>query len=514
MTVENDSVCQERVIRFLASGEAFGQTPDEHIDTHISHVFLVGNHAYKLKRAVKLKFLDFTTLEARRIACEREIVINRRTAPEIYQGVAAITKAGSSFQLDGEGEAVDYIVVMNRFDDGTLFNRLCARNDLKGTLISDLAEQIAKLHLSSDMAPQFGGASSVENTFEGVAETLSPFEGSLFDSGAVSNWKLKMEAELLRQSRRLDMRRRTGFVRQCHGDLHLGNICLLNGRPTPFDAIEFGDEYSAIDVLYDLAFPIMDLVCARAFGHANLLMNRYLEVTSDYSGLHVMPLFMSLRAAVRAMVHALEFQSKHADTADQIAAHAYFDLAQACLERSPRKLIAVGGVSGTGKSLLARKLANSILPREGAIVLRSDAVRKHLFHQAALVPLPSRAYDGKANRRVFRALCRDAHRALMSGYSVIVDATFLDSEKRKTLEEIAAKKSIPFSGLWLEAEESVLLKRIAGRKSDVSDATRNVVLGQLERGAGDVKWNRLDASGPPPDVLSMAIEVLQQDQKD
>lgn len=502
-------VRQGDVIRFLSGGGAFGQAPDEHIVTHISHVFLVGAFAWKLKRAVKLEFLDFTTLEDRRVACEREVEINRRTAPEIYLGVSAITACDTGFEFDGDGKVVEYIVRMNRFDDQTLFNRLYARNDLKETLISDLAEQIAKLHLSSEWRPEFGGGESVRHTLQGLVKTLSRFDGDLFSTGSVANWAQAMEAELERHSRRLDLRRRAGFVRQCHGDLHLSNICLINGRPTPFDAIEFGDEYSSIDVMYDLAFPVMDLICARAFGLGNLLLNRYLEMTGDYSGLHVLPLFMSLRAGVRAMVHALEFQSSHPDTADKIAAQTYFDLAGAFLERSAPVLVAIGGVSGTGKSTLARRVATSNFSHAGAIVLRSDAVRKHLFHQSALVPLPKGAYAFRVNKRVFRALCRDAHRALTGGFSVIVDATFLDDERRAQLEDIAAKRQIPFCGLWLEADRDLVMERVSARTSDVSDADRQVICDQLARGAGEVTWNRIDANGPPSEVLSSACSVLQ-----
>lgn len=505
---------QSEVIKFLASREAYGRLPDKRIDTHISHVFLVGRHAYKLKKAIKLDFLDYTSLEARRLACEREIELNSKTAPQIYIGVAAITRSDTGFHFDGDGEVVDYIVMMNRFDETTLFDNLCANNDLKDPLIADLAEQVAKLHMSSEMRIGEGGGKSVEATLAGVVKTLSKFNGDVFARGAVANWALKMEAQLLRQARRLDIRGRMGFVRQCHGDLHLGNICLINGRPTPFDAIEFGDSYSDIDVLYDLAFPIMDLVCAGAFGQANLLLNRYLEMTADYAGLHVLPMFMSLRAGVRAMVRALEWQriGTSGDSAERRAARqaarAYFECAESCLDTGRQKLIAIGGISGTGKSTLARSLALEIAPREGAIVLRSDAIRKRLFHQTALVPLPSEAYSEEINLRVFRALCRDAHRALQGGYSVIVDATFLDPQHRTHLEEFANKKRAGFTGLWLEVDEDTAIARVAGRTSDVSDADNKVVVRQIAGGAGLVTWARIDAAGSPAEVFDRACEAL------
>lgn len=509
-------VNQSDIVRFLDSKQAWGRLPDKHIETHISHVFLVGRHAYKLKKAIELEFLDNTSLEARRIACEREVEINKRTAPQIYMGVAPITRSDTGFHFDGDGEVVDYIVMMNRFDESTLFNNLCANNDLKEPLISDLAEQVARLHLSAERRLNEGGVKSVEATLAGVTKTLSPFEGKLLAAGAVSNWTLNMEAELLRQARRLDMRGRMGFVRQCHGDLHLANICLINGRPTPFDAIEFGDRYSVIDVFYDLAFPIMDLVCAGSFGQANLLLNRYLEMTGDYAGLHVLPVFMSLRAGIRAMVHALEFDKRMtarsgADVSREdarIAARAYFQLAQDCLKPMDKSLIALGGISGSGKSTLARGLAVSKFHREGAIVLRSDAVRKRLFHQTALVPLPEEAYSDEINRRVFRALCRDAHRALQSGYPVIADATFLDENQRAQIESFANKKSVAFRGLWLEVDPDTAVARVEARTSDVSDADEKVVARQVEAGSGEISWTRVSAAGSPASVLDRAREAL------
>lgn len=508
VTRQDQFVTQGDVIQFLSRGAAFGQVPDERIDTYNSHIFLVGPHAWKLKRSVKLPFVDFTTLEARRAACEREVAINQRMAPDVYLGVVPVTRDRDTLQLDGMGEVVDYMIKMKRIDDHTSFNRLSVKNNLNGTLISDLAEQIAKFHLSAIPHFEFGGFESVKRTLQSVTETLSKFDGTLFSKGSVAAWGQEMNAELLRQARYLDLRRQMGFVRQCHGNLQLDNIYLSGGRPTPFDASELGGDFSTIDVLYDLALPIMDLDCARSFGHANLLLNRYLEVTDDYSGLHVLPLFIALRAGEQAMVQALQFQSGHTNTANRIAALNYFDLAKARREPCEPRLAAIGGVSGSGKSTLARQLAISLFPHEGAIIVRSDAVRKHLFRQSAMVPLPQEAYTEKVDRRVFRACCRSIHRALMSGYSVIVDATFLSSEYRLLLEDLADRQDVHFVGLWLDAGSNVLLDRITRRTSDVSDADKEIVLRQLKTDAGEINWTRIDASRTRSEVHLSARGAL------
>lgn len=492
---------QEQVIRFLTSGAAFGGAGVERIETHISEVFLTGEFAYKLKRAVHLNFVDYSTLETRRIACEREVEINRKHAPEIYIGTVAVTKAGDSFALDGEGEIVDWLVKMNRFEERTLFSHLIAHNSLKNSLVSDLAEQVGRMHLGADRKPEFGGYAAVLSTIENVSEALEAVPGTVFAPGTVDAWTASIKDELLKQERRVDMRRRIGFVRQCHGDLHLNNICLVNGRPTPFDAIEFGEEFSAIDVLYDLAFPVMDLIHFGAPDLANLLLNRYLEVTCDYSGLRLLPLFLSLRAAVRAMVHALEAGKS---SGRQAQALAYFELAQTVLVPQDPVLFAFGGLSGTGKSVLARKMASDLFGSAGAVVLRSDAIRKRIFRQPALVPLPVSAYSELVGQRVFREMCRDAHRALTAGWPVIVDATFIDRIKRNAIEAIADKKGVRFYGFWLEAEEDVLIARVSHRRGDVSDADDQVISMQLTKDHGVVDWNKIDASGS---VLSSAEQV-------
>jgi uncharacterized protein len=511
---EGASYNQKQVIAFLSSPDAYDGQDVERINTHISCVFLVEGFVYKLKKDTALTFLDFSTLEARRVACEREVEINRKTAPEIYLCTVPVTRRESGFEIDGKGVVVDWLVKMNRFDQSSLFSQLIKVGGLKESLVSDLAEQVGRHHLSAERKPEFGGYASVRETLDGVTMALRGGPDGVFRSDEVEAWVTEIGDSLQEQKRRLDVRRRSGFVRHCHGDMHLGNICLINGRPTPFDAIEFRQDYASIDVLYDLAFPVMDLIHSQAKGLANLLINRYLEVTCDYSGLHLMPLFLSLRAGVRAMVYGIEASDgeQSQEQRDQSAslARSYLEVARSCLIRAEPRLIAIGGYSGTGKSTLARLVSEHGFQTPGTVILRSDAVRKRIFRQPALVPLPKKAYGDDVDQRVMREMCRDAHRALTAGWSVIVDATFIDPNKRKVAETIAKKKSVPFKGIWLDASPDILIERVIGRRGDVSDADELVVKGQLEQDLGHLTWQRVSAEGPMDATLGMALKEINQ----
>ena len=506
-----DVFCQEDVIAFLSRSEAFGTGPVDIRETHISFVFLSGDRVYKLKRNVKLHFLDFSSLEKRRIACEREILVNQSNAPEIYRQVVPVTFDGTSLAINGEGDVVEWLVEMNRFDERTLFSNLVTSGGLKETLIGDLAQQVARIHLGAERMPEFGGYTSVSATLNGVVKTLSTFAGDLFPSIQFETWERDVRAELAHQKRRLDLRQKMGFVRHCHGDMHLANICLVNGRPTPFDAIEFRKDFAAIDVLYDLAFPLMDLLQSGRPDLGNQLLNRYMEVTCDYSGLHLLPLFISIRAGVRAMVHALEMHEGEDGRADREAAQSYLKIADSVLVERDVSMVAVGGFSGTGKSTLARALACQEFSGAGAIVLRNDAIRKRIFRQSPVLPLPRRAYTPAVDDRVFREMCRDAHRALGAGWPVIVDATFLNPARRQAIEELADRKGASFMGFWLSADRDTLAKRVTARTNDVSDADVEVIALQAARDVGDVDWICIDAgqsAAETTDQARVALRVL------
>jgi len=501
---------QAAAVALLANPATHGGGPVVRIDTPISHVFIAGPNTYKLKRAVKRNFIDYSTVEKRRIQCEREVEINSAFAPGIYKGVVAILRNECGLRLGGDGEAVDYVVAMATFDPAQTFDHLAEAGKLTGRRSRELADVIAAMHRAAPRTAEFGGSKNVAQTISQVAEAILDAAAGRYLTGPVRAWRAAAESALDAKSDQIDARRRHGYVRRCHGDLHLANICLFEDRPTPFDAIEFSDEIASIDVLYDLAFTVMDLLKRNEMVHANTLLSRYLNITRDYSSLSLLRLFVSLRAAVRAMVAASD-DDLQSGTDD---ACARLQFALACLgnghapEAPAPMLIAIGGLSGSGKSTLARRLAPVIPGLCGAVTIRSDVCRKRLFGVGPEEPLPESAYTPDIGQRVYTLLMRDAARALRSGTSVILDATFIEGEKTAGLEIIAHRTGASFTGLWLSLDLATLQERICARGADASDATPAVAAAQWRSVRANPAWVKLDAGRTPAEVAVEARAAL------
>lgn len=492
---------QPEIVRFLASEAAFG-TPVEHIATHISHVFLAGERAWKLKQAIRLNFADFSTVDLRRAACEREVTLNRRTAPDIYLGVVPVTWDGGALGVGGQGEALDWLIEMRRFDQETLFSRLAVRGALTRPLAAALAEQVVRFHGAAERRPERGGAAGILGTVHEVADNLRAIAAVLPPSGE-EDWARRIEAMLTADAALLDVRQGGGMVRLCHGDMHLANICLVDGRPTLFDCIEFNDDIACVDVLFDLAFLLMDLLFHGLPAEANLILSRYLSATRDFQGLACMPAFLSLRAAIRAMAVGMA-----AKTGEQAAAaRRYMDLALAALEPPSARLVAVGGLSGTGKSTLAAALASRLAPGAGAVVVSSDVIRKRLMGVVPEQPLPREAYEEAVSERVYERLFQDAAAALAAGQTVIADATFTRTGGRDRLRALAGAAGAPFHGIWLEAPRALLHSRVAARRGDPSDADAQVLARQLRLDVGPIDWRRFDSSRA--DLVARAVAFVE-----
>jgi aminoglycoside phosphotransferase family enzyme/predicted kinase len=502
---------QEAVIRFLSNPATYGlgkrgdRDQVEHITTHAAHVFLAGDRVWKLKRAVTYGFLDFSTLELRHKAVLRELALNRRTAPDIYLEVTPITKSGSHYELGGKGKVEDWLLVMRRFDQADIFDRMALDGRLTPEIIRSLGDDIATFHQKIEPVLTKGGAARMQKSISDVFEALEPCVGDMFNRADVDHARARIMAELDRIAPGLDLRRDGGFVRFCHGDMHLANICLWQGKATPFDCIEFNDDIATCDLLHDLAFPVMDLVFFNLVPRANLLINRYFEATRDYGGLTVFNFFLAARACIRAMATGLAAKGNAA--ADRAAPRRYLDLVSTFLAQKQPRLVAVGGLSGSGKSALARSLACEIATGPGAIILRSDGIRKRLLGHLPEEKLPASAYTPEVNKKVYERLQQDTLTALKAGYSVIADAAHLREGERDAVANLAKSAGVPFCGLWLDIAPEAARARLNARVGDASDANVAVYDRQLAYQLGDIKWPHLDAGQTIAHTLKQALAI-------
>lgn len=472
--------------------EWLSQSADRVVQTSCARIYLAGEIAWKIKRPVDLGFLDFTTLEKRLWALERELAFNQATAPDIYRAVRPVARTTDGYTFDGAGEVVEFALEMRRFDEAAVLD--VAPDALDGDVAEALGRAVAQLHSQAPVGG--GGSAALRYTIESNAEhlralapRLGPAAGALIERTA---------AAFAKAAPLLDERKAQGFSRRCHGDLHLGNILLEGGRPVLFDCIEFNDRLSEIDVLYDLAFLLMDLDFRHRRDAAVRVLSAYVDEaqrtfpTGVIEGLTLLPLLLSVRAAVRCHVRA--------HTGDDEGAGAYLAAALAHLSPSPPVLAAVGGYSGSGKSTFARTLAPLIGPAPGAVVLRSDEIRKRLWGVAPTERLPPEAYDSRVTGQVYDRLFEEAALCLRAGRAAVLDAVFMKATER----ERAAVLDVAFEGAWLEASPDTSRSRVAGRSNDASDADLSVLAAQLQQDPGELRWARLDAEG---DFGEMAAQL-------
>ena len=503
---------QSEVIEFLESPDAHRGARVERVDTHTAVVFLASGRALKLKRAVRFDYVDFSTADRRRSACEAELRVNRRTAPAIYRSVLPVTRAADgALALGGEGTPIDWVVEMARFDQDELLDRLAAAGRLDLALMRPLADAIAAFHGDARPRPDHGGAAGLRWVIDGNATGFADEGRDILDVDRAADVTARAAAELERQTERLERRRRDGCVRECHGDLHLRNIVRIDGRPVLFDAIEFNDDISCIDTLYDIAFLLMDLWRRRLPAHANAVCNGYVAERDEIGDLALLPLFLSCRAAVRAKTSASAARVQEDAAARrrlEDTAREYLAMAGELLRPPAPRLVAIGGLSGTGKSTLALRLAPALGAAPGALVLRSDEIRKALCGVGRLEPLGPGGYDDAVTARVYRTLIARAAVGVAAGRAVIADAVFRRQQDRVAIEQVAAAAGVPFDALWLTAPDDVLMRRVAARTGDPSDATADIVRWQLAQRIGDLTWSPLDASRVPDRVTDDATALL------
>jgi len=512
--VTMSSTDQQAVIDFLMDPGTVNAGPVKVITTHVSVIFLSEHRVLKMKRAVQFPFLDFRLLEARREACEREVEINKRTAPSIYKGVLAVTKKNDGgFELGGTGEPVEWLVDMVRFDEDTLFDRLAGVDrGLRRPRIEALADTIAAFHESAEIRPDRGGFTGTRLIAENNARSFEVLPDGCLDAGLSKAVSMQTLQKIDVLGAVLDDRRDGGRVRVCHGDLHLRNICLVDDKPTLFDAIEFSTDFSDIDVLYDLAFLLMDL---DSHGHRRLsafLLNRYLDVADERAdAFRVLPVFLSMRAQIRAHVGAAiaNAQDNDIDRKRELSiARQYLEQAAAYLQPLPPRLVAVGGLSGSGKSRLAREVAPYLGQAPGARVVRTDVVRKRLSGIHPNESLGPEGYTPKMTEKTYASFFEQARSALAAGQSVVLDAVFAKSEQRDQAEALAITCGVPFDGLWVDAPEHVRVERVETRTRNVSDVTTEVARQQSDYDLGIITWAKIDSAGKKKETIRQGLSVL------
>lgn len=457
----------------------------EHIETHISHVLLAGDYAYKLKKPLNLGFLDFSSLQRRRFCCEEELRLNSRLAPQIYLGVVAITGSTERPRVGGEGEVLEYAVKMRRFDQSSLLTRI----PVTRSLADRIAERVARFHAAIPSAAEHSDYGTPQAVLLPMLENFEQIRSHFWDPEALDRLRA---LEHWTRSRRdalwpiLERRRREGRIRECHGDMHRGNIALVDGELVIFDGIEFNPGLRWIDTISELAFLVMDLEAAGADERARRLLNRYLELAGDYSGLLVLDFYKVYRALVRAKVTAIRLGQSDLEpaerTRDRKEYEGYVVQADAYTRERPKRLILTHGTSGTGKSRLSAILRERI----PLIHIRSDLERKRLIG----LPAGARSgfgsnegiYSAEASDRTYTHLRELAETILDAGYSPLVDATFLQASRRTPFLDLASEKGCPCIILDLTAPDDVLRKRVRDRDAkglDPSEADVAVLEAQF-----------------------------------
>ena len=501
---------QTRVIEFLSTPAAFDTGVEvEIIETHGAFVFLCGNTALKLKRAVKYDYMDLSTVELRHSMLLREIELNAPMAPMIYREVLPVTEQGGMLALGGDGPVVDWVLRMWRFPAEDEFEEIVSRGALDDRLSTETGAKIAEYHAAAPVIRREGDL-LIKAILAELSRVFAEFPGAA-GTGRVAT-RIDAAGKAFQRIRPLlAYRGLAGHVRRAHGDLHLRNLVLIEGQPVLFDALEFDEELGTCDVLYDVAFLVLDLCHHGLARQACRVLDKWLSEArgAEDAGLQALPLFLSIRAAIRAMVLLQTDAARDTPGASGSEVAAYLDLALAALRPLPPFLIAVGGYSGAGKSLLAQQLAPGVGALPGAVMLSSDVERKAGLPDETRLSVSN--YTEERRGAVYDAMMDRAETILKAGHAVLLDATFLDSGRREQAREAAQRAGVPFQGFWLEAPRGILEDRVRARHGGASDADVEVLRQQLEAPVGDITWQRLDASGDLDTLLQSVRSRLERD---
>jgi aminoglycoside phosphotransferase family enzyme/predicted kinase len=473
-----------RMVHALDNPLAFGHSVGNLrlIETHISWVILTGDYAYKIKKPVNFGFLDFSTLDKRQHFCDEELRLNRRFAPDIYLDVVEIRGPRDAPCLHGNGEVIDYAVKMAEFSQQELLSHHAADRTLTGSMVDEIADRVTQLHASADVATgdsKYGSATGVRHWSE---ENIKHLAATVPDSlmppafARLQTW-YRDNTALLDQ---VDQRKAGGYIRECHGDLHLGNMALIDNEVMPFDCIEFNPELRWIDTISEAAFVAMDLQARGYPGYGWRFINRYLERSADYEAIRLLRYYIVYRALVRAKVEALQATATQTRSASAFSiAFSYLDLADSWAIRRRAGIIIMHGLSGSGKSTVAAQLAEAL----GAIRLRSDVIRKQLFNLRPDADSGSATdqgiYNADSTAITYQRLQQLTAMITAAHFCVIVDASFLQEARRRQFLQLQTGQDCARIIVNCEAPEATLRKRILERKNDPSEANLEVLERQI-----------------------------------
>lgn len=459
------------------------------IETHISWIILTGPYAYKIKKPVDFGFLNFTSLAQRKQYCEAELNLNKRSAPDIYEGLVPISGTPQSPSLDDDSSVFEYAVRMKQFQSGKLFSELANANKLNFALVEALTQQVSHFHSTIAIAPADSTYGDPAQVYAPMEQNFSQILSMLSDNDhqvQITQLRDWTQSTFERLTPLIEQRRLQGMVRDCHGDMHLGNITMYEDRVTLFDCIEFNDDFRWIDTISDIAFLVMDFEIFGLQQYANRFLNNYLEETGDYAGLKLLNFYKSYRAIVRAKISLLMMQDcslsddRQAEYLKQY--HQYIQLAEKYTELPNRFVLTMHGISGTGKSTVALRLVDQL----GAIRVRSDVERKRLFglniHEHPERELSIAMYGDDAHHRTYQKLAELCLDILDSGLSVIVDATNLKQWQRDIIQKVADSRGVPLCIAYCQASMTVIrdwIKKRASENDDPSDANLEIANRQV-----------------------------------
>lgn len=459
----------------------------EMIETHISWVILTGKFVYKIKKPVNFGFLDFSTLEKRKFYCEEELRLNRRLAPDLYLDVIPLTGSTESAELNGSGEAFEYTVKMKQFAQETQLDHVLERKELNSEIIDSIANLVASFHQRVDVAENTAEYGNPDQVYHPINENFIQIREHITDTNTlellttIDNWSKKT---FNRIKSILTKRKKNGFIRECHGDLHLRNLAWYNNKPLAFDCLEFNPNFRWIDVISEIAFFIMDLDDHKQPEFAQRFLNEYLELTGDYNGCHVLRFYQVYRAMVRAKVDAIRSHQEGISKQEAEEAskefNSYLQLALTYTKQTAPFLIITRGMSAVGKSYWSQQL----FEKTNAIRIRSDVERKRLFN---ILPcdnpqedIAQGIYSPEATHKTYLKLLEITEDIIDAGLPVIVDATFSSLEQRNLFKELANKKQIRFVIMEFVASNKTLKQRIFKREQGVSDADITVLENQIQ----------------------------------